>query len=354
MTEGTLLISQQQHESLVNVGERLRYCREQQGFTLESVAARTKIQRRILHAIETGDAATLPEPIYIKGFIKQYANAIGLDGAALAEEFPVNSNLERIHTPWTETTPQAQLRPLHLYLLYFLVVVAAVFGLSHVVRQSMSGAVSPAVSASQTDDLTASPAPSPAASPETTPAATTATDPAAEDEAAADETAEDEAAPEATPAADTDATAADDAPGDATAATGPDSASDSASDAGDRPAASADSSPADAVEQAIQAEGFARSISFPEVTIPSGKPVNVALTLESQSWVRVSVDGKTEFEGILSEGTQRTWSGDREVKVRAGNAGAVQVQFNRGKPGPLGAAGSVTEVAYKSDGTTSP
>lgn len=345
MTEGTLLISQQQHECLVNVGERLRYCREQQGFTLESVAARTKIQRRILHAIETGDAATLPEPIYIKGFIKQYANAIGLDGVALAEEFPVNSNLERIHTPWAETTSQAQLRPLHLYLLYFLVVVAAVFGLSHVVRQSMGGAVSPAVSASQTDDLTASPAPSPAASPESSPVATTTAEPNA---------ATPEATPEATPKATPKATP--EADGEATAATGQAAPAEpeTAADAGDRPAANTDATPANTEEQAIQAQGFARAISFPEVAIPSGKPVNVALTLESQSWVRVAVDGKTEFEGILSEGTQRTWSADREVTVRAGNAGAVQVKFNSGDPGPLGAAGSVTEVTYKSDGTTSP
>jgi cytoskeletal protein RodZ len=353
MTEGTLLISQQQHECLANVGERLRYCREQQGFTLESVAARTKIQRRILHAIETGDAATLPEPIYIKGFIKQYANAIGLDGVALAEEFPVDSNLERIHTPWTETTSQAQLRPLHLYFLYFLVVVAAVFGLSHVVRQSMSGAVSPAVSASQTDDLTASPAPSPAATPEAAPVATTQAEPdAAEDEAendAADEPAG-EADPEATPAAETEPPA-DENPEAASEPAEPES--EAAAD--DRPTTSADPAPADAAEQAIQVQGFARSIRFPaEVAIPSGKPVNVALNLSSQSWVRVAVDGKTEFEGILSEGTQRTWSGDREVTVRAGNAGAVQVKFNSGDPGPLGAAGSVTEVTYKSDGTTSP
>jgi hypothetical protein len=65
--------------------------------------------------------------------------------------------------------------------------------------------------------------------------------------------------------------------------------------------------------------------------------------------VRIKADGKTEFEGILTEGTQRTWTADSQITIRAGNAGAVMVAYNEGQSTRLGAPGAVEEVKFPTD-----
>jgi cytoskeletal protein RodZ len=75
--------------------------------------------------------------------------------------------------------------------------------------------------------------------------------------------------------------------------------------------------------------------------------------LTDQSWVRVVADGKTEFEGMLPEGTQRIWAADKEVTVRAGNAGGVLVSLNEGQAKPMGEPGTVEEVTFGSNNAQS-
>jgi cytoskeletal protein RodZ len=85
-----------------------------------------------------------------------------------------------------------------------------------------------------------------------------------------------------------------------------------------------------------------------EVTQPTqnGKSVQVGVTLKAQSWIRVVADGKTEFEGVLPEGTQRTWVAAQKLSVRAGNAGGVVVEFNDETAKQMGAPGEVQEVTF--------
>jgi cytoskeletal protein RodZ len=47
------------------------------------------IRPALLHALETGNDAELPEPVFVQGFIRRYADALGLDGQALSHEFAV-------------------------------------------------------------------------------------------------------------------------------------------------------------------------------------------------------------------------------------------------------------------------
>jgi len=77
-----------------------------------------------------------------------------------------------------------------------------------------------------------------------------------------------------------------------------------------------------------------------------GQSVRVGLTVTDQSWVRVVADGKEEFEGVLTEGMTRSWNAKTQLVVKAGNAGGVMVSFNDGKAKPLGAPGTVQEVAF--------
>jgi cytoskeletal protein RodZ len=62
-----------------DLGDVLRTAREQRGYTLEDVQDITKIRKRYLEAIETGDYKVLPGSFYVRAFVKTYAETVGLD-----------------------------------------------------------------------------------------------------------------------------------------------------------------------------------------------------------------------------------------------------------------------------------
>ena len=65
-------------------GEQLRRAREAKGMSLDDVAGRTRIPIRHLQNIEREEWDALPAATYAVGFTRNYANAVGLDGAAMA------------------------------------------------------------------------------------------------------------------------------------------------------------------------------------------------------------------------------------------------------------------------------
>lgn len=69
------------------IGARLRRAREARGITLEQAEEETRIRRKYLEALETGDKAELPGEVYLKGFLRTYGNYLSLDGPALVEEY---------------------------------------------------------------------------------------------------------------------------------------------------------------------------------------------------------------------------------------------------------------------------
>jgi transcriptional regulator with XRE-family HTH domain len=76
--------------SRARAGDRLRAAREEQRLTLDEVSIRTRVPKRLLEAIETGDHATLPAPTYSAGFVKAYAQVLGLNQAELSQQFRVD------------------------------------------------------------------------------------------------------------------------------------------------------------------------------------------------------------------------------------------------------------------------
>jgi cytoskeleton protein RodZ len=76
-----------QLEQLKEIGEYLYQIRQQHAISLDEVANKTFIPLRLLRAIEVGRGDLLPEPIFIQGFIRRYADTLGLDGIDLAKQF---------------------------------------------------------------------------------------------------------------------------------------------------------------------------------------------------------------------------------------------------------------------------
>ncbi|RVT94423.1 helix-turn-helix domain-containing protein [Sphingomonas crocodyli] len=69
------------------VGDELAAARRAQKLEIEEIATRTRIPARHLEAIERSDFAALPAIPYAAGFVKTYANMLGLDGNAMSRSF---------------------------------------------------------------------------------------------------------------------------------------------------------------------------------------------------------------------------------------------------------------------------
>lgn len=78
----------------------------------------------------------------------------------------------------------------------------------------------------------------------------------------------------------------------------------------------------------------------------NSEAVSVGINLQERCWLKVMVDGKLAFEGILPQGTKREWTGQQEVTIRAGNAGGVVITFNNEQQKVLGEPGQVEEITY--------
>ncbi|AXX64824.1 helix-turn-helix domain-containing protein [Bombilactobacillus bombi] len=69
------------------IGEKLRSARLERGYTIDDLQKKTKIQKRYLVAIEEEKFDQLPGDFYVRAFVKQYAESVGLDSKALLQEF---------------------------------------------------------------------------------------------------------------------------------------------------------------------------------------------------------------------------------------------------------------------------
>ncbi|GAC1576363.1 MAG: DUF4115 domain-containing protein [Candidatus Elarobacter sp.] len=84
------------------------------------------------------------------------------------------------------------------------------------------------------------------------------------------------------------------------------------------------------------------------VPSPSAAPViphRLMVRLTQRSWMRVTIDGAVQAEGIFPVGTVRTFSGN-VADLRVGNAGGVLVSVDNRPPTLLGKDGDVVERRY--------
>ncbi|MDQ0175734.1 helix-turn-helix domain-containing protein [Bacillus chungangensis] len=72
---------------MTNLGDRLKEERKAKGLDLDDLQRITKIQKRYLIGIEEGNYEMIPGKFYVRAFIKQYAEAVGLQPEALFEEY---------------------------------------------------------------------------------------------------------------------------------------------------------------------------------------------------------------------------------------------------------------------------
>lgn len=280
-----------QLEQLKKIGEYLHREREERAIPLEEVAVKTYIPLRLLQALEQGQVERLPEPVFVQGFIRRYADTLGLDGLALSKTFvlepsPTNpkpyESESTAHAPVlapvqessrrsvnTSTTPPSYLPMALLGGLAIVLLGVVAMSVLNKPRQTTTSSTARTAAIATNQPIAASPAPEP-------PQPSVQPSPVIQ-------------APAASP----------------------------------KPKASASIAP------------------------PAGEaPIQAAVELTGESWMQVIVDGKAEYEGIQQKGFKRTWTARKSLTVATGNAGAVLVSYNQSEAKPVGAPGEVKDVTF--------
>jgi hypothetical protein len=76
----------------------------------------------------------------------------------------------------------------------------------------------------------------------------------------------------------------------------------------------------------------------------------IELSALEQCWLSVVTDGKEVFAGILQPAQTKVLDGRDEARVRTGNAGGIEVNFNGRALGTLGRRGEVRTVVFNKNG----
>jgi len=77
----------------VTVGESLTQARYQAGLTIDELSERTKIRATVIRSIEADDYDACGGDLYVRGYVRAIAGAIGIDAQALIRQY----DQERVH-----------------------------------------------------------------------------------------------------------------------------------------------------------------------------------------------------------------------------------------------------------------
>jgi cytoskeleton protein RodZ len=75
---------------MAEIGSTLRTARMSARIDVSEIEAETKIRAKYLRALENEEWDLLPGPTFVRSFLRTYAQALGLDGKALVEEYRLN------------------------------------------------------------------------------------------------------------------------------------------------------------------------------------------------------------------------------------------------------------------------
>jgi hypothetical protein len=82
------------------IGNSLREARERQGLGYPEIELATKIRAKYIRALEEEDFTSLPGDAYIRGFLRTYADYLGLDSDVYVDEYA-----SRFITSWRDELP---------------------------------------------------------------------------------------------------------------------------------------------------------------------------------------------------------------------------------------------------------
>ena len=109
-----------------NLGDYLKSKREELSFSLDDIVAETKIQKMYIIAMEEENYKELPEPIYVKGFLKTYARALKIDEKEVVDLY--QAILDESNKKEEGFTEDVKPRKVQFFLILLLIIIAIAFG----------------------------------------------------------------------------------------------------------------------------------------------------------------------------------------------------------------------------------
>jgi cytoskeleton protein RodZ len=121
------------------IGNSLREARLRQGLEIPRIEAETKIRGKYLRALEEEQFEVLPGDTYVKGFLRTYADYLGLDGQLYLDEYSSRfaASEEIPFAQSTSTQPRRQRRRMESNLV--VVALAAIVAITVLVVVGLSG-----------------------------------------------------------------------------------------------------------------------------------------------------------------------------------------------------------------------
>jgi len=284
-----------------NLGVTFKKAREAAGIPLEEIAAETRISTRFLVAIENETFQLLPGGIFNRGFIRAYAEYLGINAEQAVADYDrmsatTTEPIEVLRDAERETRSSDR----YLYPIAAAILVILVVAYYLVTRK-------PAAPPEQVPPSAAQPAPEPV--PEATIAATT-TPP--------------DVAPklEDTPPAS--------------------------------PLAGIPSAPSPAPAQVSSPSPATTQPANRTATSPASSAAALTLDVEAkeETWIQVLADGTNLFADVLQPGATRHFSGDRLIDITIGNAAGASLKINGRDPGRLGTSGQVRQLKITPENAT--
>ena len=94
---------------MFEIGNSLREARVRQGLDYPQVELATKIRARYVRALEEEQFAVLPAQPYVKGFLRTYADFLGLDGQLYVDEYSSRFVVDGLdETPLRRVSPRVR------------------------------------------------------------------------------------------------------------------------------------------------------------------------------------------------------------------------------------------------------
>lgn len=128
-------------EVIAQIAQTLKERRAARSLTLEKVTQNIKIRKQYLQAMENGAWNELPGEVYVRGFVKRYAQYLGLDGEKLMAPYLKVSNSHPPETVGASSTHNSDSGRIQ----WTWVVLAGIFliGFIKVIKQERSVPVKP-------------------------------------------------------------------------------------------------------------------------------------------------------------------------------------------------------------------
>jgi len=317
---------------MASVGSHLRGLRQQRGLSLEELSRATRVAPRYLEALESDRFSALPAPVFTRGFIRAYCQAVGASADDALARYDARDGVTAppprppvspgAPTPTAEPEPRSRSAVLVSFVL-LVVLGGALFAVALLTQPAREDRADRRATGS--DEATASPLSASAPSAATPPSASTprSAEPLPP------------ALSSSTPSRAAGAVPSQSAtPGQPSTPAAPTSTG----------APTAGAAPAGAAATGEAPRTTSPPAWLPDVQAATGgvaSPYRLVARVSEPTWIRVRTEDGRSTEETIPAGQVREWVSNRPFVLTLGNAGGVTLELNGRTLPPLGPSGAV-------------